>query len=365
MQKVAIDHKPSAAIRGALSVEILAVATANPPHKVAQSDANAIARAVYPHFDRLEGLFGNTGIEWRYFCQPPEWCRSRHGWPERAAEFQRHAPALIEKTATEAVRSAGLEFEDIEILVVNTITGLAVPSLDALLLNRIPIPETVVRLPIFGYGCGGGVGGLSRTAQLAASMPGANALFLTIELCSLCARPNNPSLTAFVSGALFGDGAAAVVLRSPGTRIDAASGCPVIRAAGEKCLRNSENALGYTIAEDGFAMVLSPDLPNLMRENFKPGLEQFLARNDMDLNEIDGFLIHPGGRKILEVSEEVLKLERSQLAHSWSVLRDFGNMSSAAILFVLQRAMAAGDRGRYLMSAFGPGFSTYYIVVDL
>jgi alkylresorcinol/alkylpyrone synthase len=348
-----------------LDVEIASVATANPQHKVAQADAIAHAKRIFPHFDRLEALFGNTGIEWRYTCQPLSWCHERHGWTERNAEFQRHALDLLAPLATEAVAKADLELADIDMLVVNTITGLAVPSLDALLLSRIALPETVERLPIFGYGCGGGVAGLARTAQLAASQPGTNALFLTIELCSLCARPNNPSLTAFVSGALFGDGAGAVVLKSPKRGAGINSTRPAIRAVGEHCWRKTEHLLGYTIRDDGFGMVLSPELPAVMRERLGPAIDEFLARNSMSRNDMAGYLFHPGGRKILESAAEIPGPGQDGLEHSWAVLRDFGNMSSASILFVLDRAMRSGARGRHLLSAFGPGFSTYFIVADL
>lgn len=366
MQRLAPRSQTLLKIEPDLAIEIASVATATPEYKIAQADAVAHARQIFPHFDRLDGLFNNTGIAWRYSCVPLEWCHDHHGWPERSAEFQRHALDLLERVATEAVADAGLALEDVDMLVINTITGLAVPSLDALLLNRIGISETVERLPIFGFGCGGGVGGLARTARLVASKPDATALFLSVELCSLCARPDNPSLAAFVSGALFGDGAGAVVLRNTNNDCAGATcGRPSIRAVGEHCWRKTEHILGYTIRDDGFGMVLSAELPALMRENLGPAIHAFLKRHGMSLDEFDGFLFHPGGRKILETAEDVLGLNRHDLSHSWSTLRDYGNMSSAAILFVLKRAIDAGQKGRNLISAFGPGFSAYFIAADL
>jgi alkylresorcinol/alkylpyrone synthase len=262
-----------------------------------------------------------------------------------------------------AVAAAGLSFSDIAMLVVNTITGLAIPSLDAKLLNRLPFPSHIERLPIFGLGCGGGVAGLARAARFAQGRPGANVLFLTVDLCSLCARPNDPSMAMFVSAALFGDGAAGVVLRSGA---GAGSGAAArIRRVGEHCWRNSEHIMGWDVKEDGFGVVLSAELPGLMRRELRPAIDGFLRRHSLPLDSFRGFLLHPGGRKILETAEEALEIERDKLAHSWAVLREYGNMSSATALFVLQRAIDAGDRGPHLMAAFGPGFSAYFAAVDL
>ena len=211
---------------------------------------------------------------------------------------------------------------------------------------------------------------LARAAQLAQSMPGANVLFVTIDLCSLAVRANDHSLTNFVAAALFGDGAAAVVLRSTACRVKAVSALshshgPRILVTGEHLWTETEQVLGLDIKDDGFGMVLSPQLPNVMRENFGPAVTNFFARHDLSLEDFDGFLIHAGGRKILEAAQDILGTSREQMAHSWSVMRDFGNMSSATVLFVLERALKAGAKGRHLLAAFGFGFSAHFAVVDL
>lgn len=355
-----------------LDVEILSVATVNPPHKVDQREALERAKAVFPHLVRLEALYASTGIETRYACEPYEWYQRPHGWEDRTQTFQRHALDLLEAAAVKAVAEAGLSLRDIDMLVVNTITGLAVPSLDAMLMNRLDFREDVERLPMFGLGCGAGVAGLAKSARLAQGMPGANVLFLTVDLCSLCARPNDPSVAMFVCAALFGDGAAGVVLRVAGKRAGGraqshragASYRPRIRAAGEHLWRKTERIMGWDVKEDGFGVVLSPELPGLMRRELRPALDAFLARSGLDLEGFAGFLFHPGGRKILETAEEVLGASRDRLAHSWSVLRDYGNMSSVTALFVLRRAMEARCRGRHLLAAFGPGFSAYFVAAD-
>jgi alkylresorcinol/alkylpyrone synthase len=349
-----------------VDVEILSLATANPEHKVEQGEALERAKAIFPHLARLEALYSNTGIATRYSCEPYQWCQHPHGWEDRTATFQQHALALLEEVAVKAVPAAGLALADVDMLVVNTITGLAIPSLDARLMNRLGFRRSVERLPIFGLGCGGGVAGLARAARLAHGMPGGNVLFLTVDLCSLCARPNDPSLAMFVSAALFGDGAAAVVLRSAKVSDPSPTPAPPrIRAIGEHCWRDTEHIMGWDIKGDGFGVVLSPELPALLRRELRPALDAFLARAALELGDFAGFLFHPGSQKILETAEDILGIERELIAHSWAVLRDYGNMSSVTALFVLQQAWQAGARGRHLLVAFGPGFSAYFAVVDL
>jgi alkylresorcinol/alkylpyrone synthase len=350
-----------------LDVEIASIATANPPHRVDQREAWERARVVFPHLVRMEALYNNTGIDTRYSCVPAEWCERPHSWEERTETYQRHALELLEKVAVAAVAEAGLRLTDVDFLVLNTITGLAIPSLDAKLMNRLAFRANVERLPIFGLGCGGGVAGLARAARLAQACPGATVLFLTVDLCSLCARPNDPSVAMFVAAALFGDGAAAVVLRSGAAQAgDRRTALPArIVAAGEHCWRNTEHIMGWDVKGDGFGVVLSPQLPGLMHQELRPALDAFLQHHGLALESFDGFLLHPGGRRILETAESALGIDRARLAHSWAVLREYGNMSSVTAMFVLQRALRAGDRGRHLLAAFGPGFSAYFAALEL
>ena len=171
----------------------------------------------------------------------------------------------------------------------------------------------------------------------------------------------------FVAAALFGDGAAGVVLRTLQTvRVKAAMAkSPVVLTFGEHTWRNTRHIMGWDVKGDGFGVVLSPELPTLMRNNLGQVVKEFIGRRGLSLRDFKGFLFHPGGRKVLETAEDVLGIDRSLLAHSWDVLRDFGNMSSATALFILERAMASGDKGRHLLAAFGPGFSAYFVVLDL
>lgn len=347
-------------------VEIASVATAVPQHVVTQEDAHERARIVYPQFARLDALYKNTGIETRYSVEPVPWHLTTHTWEERTETYQRNALELLEKVARQSIADAGLKPSDIDIVVTNTITGLAIPSLEARLMNRVGFRPDVERLPIFGLGCGGGVGGLARSVRMAQARPGAKVLFLTIDLCSLCLRVNDPSLAMFVSAALFGDGAAGIVLHSrPAGMRGSAPARVEIGGLGEYFWSQTEHIMGWDIKNDGFGVVLSPELPTLMRERLGEALFPFLEREGLSLEDFDGFLLHPGGSKVLETAEDALGLSRDQIRYSWQTLRDYGNMSSATVLFVLKAALDDNARGRYLLAAFGPGFSAYFITLEL
>src|ERR1700722_2903530 len=351
-----------AAATGGFDVEILSVATANPSFELSQTEATRRAKEIFPHLKGLWPLYDNTGIERRYNCQPVEWYLKPHSWEERTAIFQKHALDLLADVTLKATASAGVGLDAIDILVTNTITGLAIPSLDAMLFNRLKLAPTLERLPIFGLGCGGGVAGLSRATRLAHASPKAHVLFLTVDLCSLCLRVNDPSAAMFVSAALFGDGAAGMLLRNTA---DGARGGPRILAIGEWFWPDTEHIMGWDIKDDGFGVVLSPELPSLMRKALAPALHDFLNRNGFQLSDFKGFLFFPGGRRLIETVQEVLLLEHSHFEHSLEILRRYGNMSSATALFVLEPALAAGARGPHLLAAFGPGFSAYFVVADL
>ena len=354
-----------AGARATFNVEIAAVACAVPKHKVSQEAIAEGAKRFFPHLNGASGLFANTGIESRYVCEPPEWYFENRGWGERTASFQHNALALLEEATLRAAAAAGVRICDIAAIVTNTVTGLAVPSLEAHLLNRLPFSRRVERLPIFGLGCGGGVGGLARTARIAETMPGGHVLFLTVDLCSLCARGDDPSLANFVSIALFGDGAAAVLLRNARGGGARRGGLGRIVTLGEHCWADTLGIMGWDVKENGFGVVLSPELPSLLRRELRPVVEDFLTREGLALDEVSSFLLHPGGRRVLDTAQAVLGLTRDDLIHSWEVLRQYGNMSSATALFILDRALGSGARGRHLLAAFGPGFSAYFVVLDL
>ncbi|MEM7316739.1 MAG: hypothetical protein AAF497_26700, partial [Planctomycetota bacterium] len=182
------QHQKNLVSSERVAVSVVGISTAVPKHKVTQEQVADRANILFPQYARLEGLHSNSGIETRYACKPRDWYLEPRTWEERTDVFQEHALELLEDVARRSVKQAGLELADIDVIVTNTVTGLAIPSLDARLMNRMAFRSDVERVPIFGIGCGGGVAGLSRAAKLAKAEPGQTVLFLTVDLCSLCLR---------------------------------------------------------------------------------------------------------------------------------------------------------------------------------
>lgn len=344
---------------------LLSVATALPPHRLDQNDTLAAARAVFGprmrDFDRLAPVFANTGIETRHAVMPMGWYTEPRGWPERTAAFREGALTLLEEAAGKALAQAGVKPVDVDAIVCASTTGIATPSLEALLLERMGFRPDTIRLPLFGLGCAGGVLGLARAGQLAQAMAGRTVLFLVVELCTLACRTGEATPTNVVASALFADGAAAVVVRAGD---DAADG-PRLLASAEHTWPGTRDVMGWRVEDDGFGVIFSQDIPNLIRDRLGPVVERFLDGQGMDRGDLAGLVCHPGGAKVLHALEEVFAPVSDGLDDAWAVLRACGNMSAASVMFVLERRMAAGATGPHLMSALGPGFTAGLALVDL
>ncbi len=334
---------------------LTALATAVPPYALGQADVARRAQHLFSEtdasdLDRLMPVFANAGIERRYSCVPLDWYEHAHGWAERNALYLEHAERLLERAARDALGRAGLEPEAIDAVVAVSTSGIATPSLDARLINRLGLRRDVRRLPIFGLGCAGGVSGMARAADLARAQPGARVLLLVVELCTLSFRKNDVAKSNVVATALFGDGAAAAVIGADGAG-------PALGAGGEYTWPQSLDIMGWDVAEDGLRAVFSRDIPALVRRNMRDIASEFLSTHDLTLADIDRFICHPGGAKVLTALEEAFRLGAGALADGRGVLRDYGNMSAATVLFVLERALAEGARGRLLLTSLGPGFT--------
>jgi alkylresorcinol/alkylpyrone synthase len=349
---------------------IQAVATAVPANVIHQDEVRQRIDRVFAgrvrDLDRFMPIYGNAGVETRYSCVPLEWYEQDYGWAERNALYVEHSLRLLTDAALRCLDQAGLDAPSIDTIVTVSTTGIATPSLDAALMERVAFRRTVSRLPIFGLGCAGGVLGLARAASLAQAAPGSRVLCLVVEPCSLAFRRRDVSKSNVVATALFGDGAAAVLISTDGA--GSASGPapgPAIVACGEHTWPDTLDVMGWGVDSDGLSVIFSRDIPSLIRRSFKNALDEFLAAGDMTAGGIDQFLCHPGGAKVLDALEDVLGMEPGGLVHSRDVLRDYGNMSAVTVLFVLARALSTGTLGRrVLMSALGPGFTVGFLVLD-
>lgn len=307
-------------------------------------------------------MFANTGIERRYSCVPVDWYYEAHGWPDRNAIYRASAVDLLERATNDALSRADLSVQDVDTIVVVSTTGIATPSLDALLMERMPFKRTARRLPVFGLGCVGGAVGLARAATMAAAQPGSTVLFLVIELCALWFRRDDTTKSNVVATALFGDGAAAAILSTN------ASG-PAITGSGEYTFPGTLDIMGWDVADEGLRAIFSRDIPHLVETQFRPVLDSYLKERGLHRSDIDHFLSHPGGTKVLDALESAFGLESGALVDSRAILREYGNMSAVTLLFVLERAIREGalrdgNWERALLTAMGPGFTAAFVNLD-
>ena len=338
---------------------LLALKSAVPPYTLDQTDVSVRAAELFQNqrdITRLLPVFENTGIERRYSCVPIEWYSEPHGWIDRTNLYVENAVALIARLTEELLEQAKLKREDLDAIVVSSTTGVATPSLDALVVERLGLRRDIRRLPIFGLGCAGGVVGLMRAADMAKAEPGSRVLFLVVELCALTFRKNDISKSNIVATALFGDGAAGAIVSTKGVG-------PALGPAGEYTWPNSLDIMGWEIEEDGLKARFSQSIPALVAGDFQSILHAYLRKNDLELKDVDDFACHPGGAKVLDALEDAFGIARGALCKSRGVLRDYGNMSAATVLFVLERLNWRDPSARHLMTALGPGFSAVFLMI--
>jgi alkylresorcinol/alkylpyrone synthase len=347
-----------------LPVRLLALETALPPHRVTREEAREVARSVYggrlAGYGALDRVFDSSTVVERWLARPPAWYREDHGWADRAAAFEASAMALLIQVADRALAAAGLRGADVDHVLCLSTTGFAAPSLDARLIGPLRLRPDVSRTPVFGWGCAGGAIGLARAADLARAAPGRVVLLLVVELCSLAFRPE-PEPVNVVAGALFGDGAAAAVLRVG----EHEAGSPVVGAAAEHTWPDSGDVMGWRIDDAGFGLQLRRDLPAFLADRLRPATDRFLAACGLTLADLDGVVCHPGGPKVLDTVVSALELAPEAVDVSRAVLATGGNTSAAGVLMVLRRVLDSGARGRHLMVALGPGFTAAFTLLDL
>jgi alkylresorcinol/alkylpyrone synthase len=261
----------------------------------------------------------------------------------------------------DSLERAGMMPQEIDLIITVSCTGFMIPSLDAHLINELGFRPDVKRLPITELGCAAGGAALARAAEFIRAFPGASVLVIAVEIPSLTFQRGDFSQANLISTVLFGDGAAAaVVTGQPGPG-------PRVVGTDSYLFPHSLDAMGFDLKDSGFHIVLSKDVPQLIREQIKELLTRFLARHNLTKEQLSAFILHPGGQKLLLYIEEELGLSRCDTQFSWDVLSEYGNLSSASVLFVLheclkKRQFESGDYG--IMAAFGPGFSSEMLLLQ-
>lgn len=338
-----------------LTSKLVSLATAVPKHVLLQRDAIAIAELVfaerYGEFDRLSRVFETTGIHKRHSVCPPEWFLEPQGWPERTKAYLDGALQLFVTAARQALDEAGLRASDVDTVVTVSSTGIATPSLEARAMEPMGFRADVQRVPIFGLGCAGGVTGLAVASRLAQAQPGRNVLLVAIELCTLAFRSDELTKANVVATALFGDGAAACVLRAGG------EGIAEIEAAGEHMWPATLDIMGWNVDPLGFGVIFARAIPPFIETHLAAAVSGILERAGLAMESIDRFICHPGGTKVVAALERALSIGQGQLVDERAILHEFGNMSAPTVLFVLDRAIRAGLPRRSLLSSLGPGFT--------
>ena len=315
----------------------------------------------------LRRLHKNVGVDGRFLSLPIDAYPLLKGWGEANDHWIRTALELGYCSVSRALTGAGVEARNVGALFFTSVTGIASPSIDARLINRLGFSPNVKRVPMFGLGCVAGAARIARAADYVRAYPDEAAVLLAVELCSLTLQREDLSIANMISAGLFGDGAAAVVIAGDKCDWLRPSAGPRIVATRSIFYPDTEEMMGWDISESGFRIVLSPEVPELIRRKLGGDVDSFLADLGRDRGEVGSWVLHTGGPKVLQATAESLGLKDGQLAASWDCLRRVGNLSSASVLVVLEDVMtnrrpAPGTFG--LLAAMGPGFCSDLVALE-
>lgn len=334
---------------------LLSLSNVVPQHRLLQGEVAAAMQHVFADVFRrsetMAGVFASTGIRQRFMARPLEWYLAPQGWPERTAVYLEVGGDLFVEAANRALADAGCTASDVDTVVYVSTSGIATPSLDARVHARMGFRADVERVPVFGLGCAGGVTGLSLAGRLARARPGSTVLMVTVELSSLAFRLDRADKTNLISSALFGDGAAACVLRAGET------GIAEIEGSGEHLWPDTLDVMGWSVDPVGLGVILRPDVPSFAADNLKPAVKIILERDGLSPDDVGRFVCHPGGTKVVAAIERSFGLEQGSLDHERGVLADYGNMSAPTVLFILNRVIADGLPEHATLVSMGPGFN--------
>ncbi len=352
-------HDMISPIRG--SAHLAAVASAVPPFVVGVDETVARLHALFPDEDPafVRGIVERSGVEQRHISLPVEEAVRPRSFTDRNNHYHRIAADLAEQACRRALRQADVAADEIDVVIDVSCTGIAIPALDTVLSARLGLRPDVKRIPITEAGCAAGTLALGLAASLAEL--GRRSLVVAVELCSLTLVQGDRTRTNLVASVLFGDGAAAAVVTPSGPG-------PRFEAVGSHLFRDSRGAMGFDVGEHGLRLVLQRELPRILENHLKPAIDGFLDRHGRSMADVNLHLVHPGGRRVLETYQEMYGLSPEDLECSYTSLRRFGNLSSAAILTVLELALSrhvpGSRRARAFMISFGPGLSAEMAMLD-
>lgn len=371
--------------------KIVSMGVCLPPYRIEQEEALQLAKHIFAeHYEDIERrlqIFHNGQIKRRYLSMPLEWFSKEHSFQEKnnlyiAKATQWGAKAIEACLKAETFLKGPVPYEEIEAIFFVSSTGLSTPSIEARIMNILPFSTHTKRIPIWGLGCAGGAAGLARAFEYCRAFPDAKVLVLSVELCSLTFQRRDFSKSNLVGSSLFADGVACALVvgeRVDTHRLSRLHSLPRIRATQSTFLLDSEEVMGWDIENSGLKVIFSRDIPSLIRKWLSPYVEEFLKKEDLSLADIAHFILHPGGRKVLEAYEEALGLTEEHTAASRKILAEYGNMSSATVLYLLKYVLenqltASQMNGKTgveketkewgLVAALGPGFSSELLLLE-
>ncbi|WSQ08831.1 type III polyketide synthase [Streptomyces sp. NBC_01231] len=353
---------------------IAAVHGVLPAHRYHQREitdalaAMCLPGAGTPERDRgvLDRVHATARVRTRHLALPLERYAFLEGFGQANDLFIEEGLRLGEEALRAALDEAGIAPHEVDLVFATSVTGIAAPSLEARLAGRLGLRPDVKRVPVFGLGCAAGAAGLARVHDYLRGHPDQAAVLLSVELCSLTLRRGDSSAQSMVAGALFGDGAAALVAVGQNHPRRQEHAGPQVVATRSRLYPGTEDALGWDIGDSGFTIVLGAELPELVRLHVGEEVRSFLAAHDLKPDDITGWVCHPGGPKVLEALQETLGLGSGALELTWRSLAEVGNLSSASVLHILRDTLAlrpppAGTPG--LLLALGPGFSSELVLL--
>lgn len=331
-----------------------------PQHLNSQADTiAALTDFAGPQFQRFAL---SSGVESRHTALPLSRYGTLSGFTEANDAWVDVALDLAEQALVDALDQAGVAPSEVDIVFSTTVTGLAVPTLEARLANRVGLRQDIKRVPLFGLGCVAGAAGVARMHDYLRAFPHQVGVLLAVELCSLTIQREDNSVANLVASSLFGDGAAAVVTK--GARCGGHG--PRVLATCSRIYPDSEDVMGWNIGSDGFRIVLSVDVATVTEKYLGDDVRNFLAHHGLTVHDVSTWVCHPGGPRVIEAVENVLGLPEDALLYTRESLRSNGNLSSVSVLDVLRANMAdrppAGSKG--LMIAMGPAFCSELVLLE-
>ena len=339
------------------------------PFRVEQGKVKQFAQKLFapsfPQVERMMSAFDNTEIKIRNLCKPLDYYASTHSFQEQNEEYIRISLEYSVKAIEVCIAAAGIKKEEITDIIFISTTGLATPSLDALIINTMKLNVNISRTPIFGLGCAGGVAGFAKASILAKVNPEAVVLLVAVELCSLTYLRNDFSKSNFIGSSLFADGVAALIITGDNQKNKTKSEIKFLSTQ-SKLYYHTEDVMGWEFMDKGFKVLFSQDIPTIISKNIYNDVSSFLWEHRLKISDIKNFIFHPGGKKILTAYDETLNVEGDFLKNTREVMNDNGNMSSPTVLYVLERFFTQGfENGYGLMVSMGPGFSSEMVLLQM